>query len=311
MNKNPGAKPFWRLAGPILLYWGIQFIVKFTVGMVIMAPYLGEMMSASLAAGGNMTQDDMMNLAMQNTEKVLEVVMQHQVGILTIAAICTIPLTWYLFHADRNKERTLNLPQNKKAGAVKYVLILGLGVAICAGANCLMVMANLAFSSETYQQTSAALYAASVPVQFLCLGIIIPLSEELMFRGVLYKRYKEYNKFLSAALYSTLLFSLIHGTMVQFVYTFILGIFLAYVYEKYGSFKAPLILHITVNMVSLILTNTGGLNWLLGSAFRLGMTAILCAFIGSVMFVFIQKIEEKPELAEPPEEDKITPDMFR
>lgn len=311
MNKNPGAKQFWRLAGPILIYWGIEFVVKFIASVIIMAPYLGEMMSASLSAGSNATQEEMMELASQYTEKVLEVVLSYQVEILTVAAFCTIPLTIFLFHADRKKERMLNLSVNKKAGPEKYAIIAGLGIAGCIGANCLTIMSNLAFSSEAYQQTSEVLYSAGIAVQFISLGIIIPVAEELMFRGVLFKRYREYNKFLGAALYSTFLFALIHGNIVQFLYTFGLGMFLAYVYEKYGSIKAPILLHIVVNMVSLILTNAGALTWLMQSAMRLGIATILSAFAGSVMFVLIQKIDEKPETAEPPKEDKITPDMFR
>lgn len=308
MNKNPATKHFWRLFGPILLYWGIEFVVNLVAETVIMAPLMGEMMSSRLAEGGTFSQEDVLNLMTQT----LELVSKYQVQILAISAICTIPVTIHLFRADRKRERTLNIPVNKKASLGKYVQIIVLGIVACIGLNCLSVMTDIAFSSKTYQETSEAFYAASVPLQFLCLGIIIPLAEELMFRGVLYKRYREANKFLSAALYSTLLFSMTHGNMVQFLYTFILGIFLAYVYEKYGSFKAPVVLHIVANLTSLVLTNTGTFAWLSSSAFRMGMATVLCAFVGSVVFVLMQKIDEKPEGIEPPkEDDRITPDMFR
>lgn len=308
MNKNPGAKQFWRLCGPILLYWLIEFVGKVIAELFVMAPHLGEIMKNTLAAGAS-TQDELMDLTMQGAEKLMEIVLKYQVEILAVGALCTIPLTVFLFHADRKRERTLQIPLNKKAGIFKYAEIIGIGIAVCIGLNCLIFMTNLAFSSSSYQQTSEVFYSAGVPVQIICLGIIIPVAEELMFRGVLYKRYREQGGFMKSALYSTLLFSIIHGNMVQFLYTFALGLLLCYVYEKFGSFKAPVVLHIVVNLVSLILTNTGAFTWFVGSAVRMGLVTVACAFAGSVIFVLIQRIDEKPETAVP-EQEPDTSDML-
>ena len=43
---------------------------------------------------------------------------------------------------------------------------------------------------------------------------------------------------------------------------FLLGILLCYVYEKFGSMKAPIMLHIVLNLGSLIFTDIGVFNWL-------------------------------------------------
>lgn len=310
MNKNPGSKQFWRLCGPIILYWIIQFVGRFLTELLVIAPHMGEIMDYS-AFTSNITQDELMDLALQNAEKVMVFLQQYSVQILGVAALFTIPLTLVLFVQDRKKDKTLNIPQNKKAKLWKYLGVIGLGAAVCVGMNCLSVMSNLAFASESYQETSEVFYSASVPVQILCLGIIIPITEELMFRGVLFKRYREQGNFLKAALCSSLLFSITHGNIVQLIYTFVLGMFLAYVYEKYGSFKAPVLLHIVANLTSLVFTNTGVFTWLSGEVNRIGLVTIGCAFAGSVLFVLIQKIDEKPDGTQPPEEKKITPDMFR
>lgn len=293
MNKNPESKQFWRLAGPILLFWVIEFAARFLIEVVVLVPHMGEIMDYRLFSSG-MTQDDIMSLVLKNGEKVAGILQQYQIEILGGVALFTIPLTLTLFLMDRKREKTLLLPENKKAGIWSYSAILAFGVAVCIGMSCLSIMTNLALMSDNYQIASTAFYSASIPVQVIVLGIIIPLTEELMFRGVLFKRYREQGSFLRAALYSSLLFSITHGNMVQLLYSFVLGMFLAYVYEKYGSFKAPAVLHITANMVSVILTNTGGFNWLTANPVRMGIASIASAFIGSVMFVFIQKINEKP-----------------
>lgn len=50
---------------------------------------------------------------------------------------------------------------------------------------------------------------------------------------------------------SALLFAAFHGNIVQGIYAFVTGVLFAYVYEKYGSLKAPMIVHISANMLSL------------------------------------------------------------
>jgi membrane protease YdiL (CAAX protease family) len=310
MNKNPESKQFWRLCGPILLFWLIEIIARFMIEIIVLIPYLGEIIDESLLSG-RMTQSEIMNFALQNTEKVGEILQRYQVEIVGMTALLTVPLTITLFFMDRKKEKLLLLPQNKKAGFSAYIGVVILGAAVCIGVNSLSIMTNLAFVSNKYQEVSNTFYSASIPVQFIFLGLIIPVTEELMFRGVMFKRYRENNNFIRAALYSSLLFGITHGNVVQFIYSFLLGIFLAYVYEKCGSFKAPVIMHVTANMLSLALSAAGVFSWLSARPVRMGAAAVISAFLGSVVFVFIQKIDERPNGMEPPKEDKVTPDMFR
>ena len=84
----------------------------------------------------------------------------------------------------------------------------------------------------------------SICVQIVGLGIVTPLAEELMFRGVLFGRCREQMGFYRAAIWSSLFFSMIHGNMIQMVYALALGMFLCYAYEKFGSLKASVLLHI-------------------------------------------------------------------
>ncbi|MGC4020421.1 MAG: type II CAAX endopeptidase family protein [Muricomes sp.] len=292
MNNNPESKQFWRLAGPILLYWVIRGVAEGLIALIFVIPHFGEIINYQ-ALSGSMDQQQFVDFYIQITEKIMKIVEQYQVEILGIVALLTLFLTVPLFFMDRKREAALQLPQNKKAEAWKYSAILVFGAAACIGMSCLVIMTNLAFMSDKYQLVSNAFYSASFPAQIIVIGIIIPITEELMFRGVLFKRYREQGSFFRAALYSSLLFSFLHNNVVQFLYTFFLGVFLAYVYEKYGSFKAPVLLHITANLVSLILTNAGGIAWLAGKPIRMGVASIVSAFIGSAIFVFMQRINQK------------------
>ena len=69
-------------------------------------------------------------------------------------------------------------------------------------------------------------------MQLLCLGVLVPISEELVFRGMMFKRLREQSGFMHAAIFSSVVFALLHGNMVQMLYAFATGMMLSYVYEN-------------------------------------------------------------------------------
>ena len=305
MNNNPGTM-FRRLFGPMLIYWLISFAGQFIAEIVLLYPQIAEMTS-SILTSQTVTEQEMLNAFTEYAGTVLDTALKYQAQILTVGALCTIPFTVYLFMKDRKMERQFNLPTNKKADTPEYLKIIGFGISICIGLNCLMFMTNIALLSARYQETSEALYSSGILTEIICLGIIVPFAEEMIFRGVIFKRFRQNASFMRAAVFSTALFSLSHGNIVQIIYTVILGMFLAYVYEKFGSFKAPLLLHMTVNVTSVIVTAAGGFNWMLADILRMAVITVVCAFVGSVMYVSIQKIDEKPEnIQEPPQNENPT-----
>lgn len=66
--------------------------------------------------------------------------------------------------------------------------------------------------------------------------LVIPIAEELLFRGVVYKRLKLYFGVTPALIGSALIFGIMHVNLVQFLYAAVIGLLLAFVLEKTGSF---------------------------------------------------------------------------
>ena len=133
------------------------------------------------------------------------------------------------------------------------------------------------------------MYSADFVVQIIVFGFVIPIAEEFMFRGVLYQRYRETRGFYYAAIWTALFFSVTHTNTVQMIYTFLLGILLCYVYEKFGSMKAPIMLHVVLNLGSLIFTDIGVFNWLAREPFKMAVAVIISTFICAACFVWIQR----------------------
>ncbi len=91
------------------------------------------------------------------------------------------------------------------------------------------------------------------------------------------------------------MFALLHGNMVQMLYSFILGMLFCFIYEKYGRLAAPIIGHVLVNVLSLVLTHAGVYEVLVNNeAIMMGVTVIL-AGVGAMAFIGIRSIKEKPE----------------
>lgn len=292
MNRTPQSKRFWRILGPILIYFGIQFVGQMIVQTVVLATHMQDLVEMMQSAQTESYPEVVATLSV----KLMEWMMEYQSLISGFLALCTIPLPAFLFWRDRKMERAVQLPVNKVAPLKKYIWILLFGAAFCVGMNVVMVMSGLAMKDVSFLNVSKALYSESLGVMLVCQGLIVPIAEEWMFRGVLYRRCREQMKFWGAAFSVSLLFAFIHGSVTQMAYTLILGIFLAYVYEKFGSLKAPMFLHILVNSISIVITKKELLLWLCSDFMRMAVCVVGSAFIGALAFVEIRKIEEKPEI---------------
>ena len=87
--------------------------------------------------------------------------------------------------------------------------------------------------------------------------VVAPILEEFIFRKFLYKALKFNFGILLAALISSIVFALIHFTVSSFFVLLVLGLFLCYCYEKYGSLAAPVISHSFFNLLMIISILTG------------------------------------------------------
>ncbi len=313
MNQIQGKNPFWRLAGPLLAYLVLQWAVQFVLMLGICIPYMpgayADLMR--MGEGRALSMQEIMEVYVSAMEPAFAAINRYQMMIMGAAALGTLILTYIFFTKDRKLEKAngVTAPERKPASA--YVLIFFMGAAGSVGVTCLTAMAHLAFLDSQYQRTAQVLYAAGFPVQLAVLGILIPVSEEMMFRGILFKRFRESQGFWYSAVCSSIFFALIHTNATQTVSAFLLGLMLAYLYERFGSFKAPVLLHVTMNASSLVFTELGIFQWLGTDPVRVAGAAIGSAFICSVVFVAIQRMVGGLQKDDPPADRPNPLDMFR
>lgn len=87
----------------------------------------------------------------------------------------------------------------------------------------------------------------------LLMIIIAPVTEELVFRGVILHKANRYMSFLGANILQALLFGVYHQNIVQGVYAALLGFLFGFVYYKFKTIFASMIVHMVNNASALLI----------------------------------------------------------
>ena len=89
---------------------------------------------------------------------------------------------------------------------------------------------------------------SSLILQVLCMVILAPLFEELVFRRTLIDRMRPYGEKL-AVVTTAAMFALFHGNLSQMFYAFTLGLVFGYVYVRTGKLRYTVGLHMLINLL--------------------------------------------------------------
>lgn len=290
-NRQNGQRPpvryenrFLRVWGPLLIKWGIGILVSLMATMVFTGAYAAANTEEFLAAAEN--QDAMMKIVYRITE----IAQRYTTEIAGVEALITIPIMCFLFHRDRKREKAYGIAPAKKAPASRYILVVLMACTLNLAMNNLIIIGNLSSYSASYEDTATALYSAPLGMQILCLGFLTPIAEEMVFRGLMYRRMREDTKFVMAMIYSAVIFGLFHGNLVQIIYGTVMGLMLAYVYEKYGSVLAPITAHVAANLLSILATYFEVYRWMSSNILIIGGITVACATAAACVFLAIQQM---------------------
>ena len=105
--------------------------------------------------------------------------------------------------------------------------------------------------------------------------IVAPITEEVMFRGILYPYIRHLGYRRIAMLGTAIVFGAIHFNMMHFVPLTFLGVVLAWLYETTDNLLAPIIAHGVFNLTNFLQTVIETSNWT--------MISILCFAVGGIV----------------------------
>ncbi len=205
-----------------------------------------------------------------------------------ISALVTSLVFYNYYKIDQEKRGNYPAISLNLKGCVPYIILLG--SAFCLLGNNLINIFHLTKLSYGYVQVQESLYSSPFLIQILCSGLIIPVAEEFIFRGLIYASIRDRLPFLPAALITSLLFALFHGNLPQGVYAFLLGMAMTWVYEACGTLAAAVIFHQAANLLSLFITKLPGLyNFIASDSRGITFAVTTCSAIIAVWCILIIK----------------------
>ena len=111
----------------------------------------------------------------------------------------------------------------------------------------------------TPRQVAAGLSPFASTLLILLAVIVAPISEELFFRGVLFRTMRDRHGFWPAALASAIPFGLVHYVPAPAIDALLLqatmvftGVGLAWIYDRRGTIVAPAAAHVVFNIVGVV-----------------------------------------------------------
>ena len=124
-----------------------------------------------------------------------------------------------------------NAGGSDRVGLIKEMLFTGiLACTSSLGLNILLTLTGFSDSSQSYQEVAKQQYGVAFVVGLILYGLISPLAEEVVFRGVIFNRTRRFYGPALAIVISGLFFGAFHGNLVQGVYGGCMGILMAYLY---------------------------------------------------------------------------------
>jgi hypothetical protein len=170
---------------------------------------------------------------------------------------------------------------------IKKFLWLSIGIVVsmrfAIDSNLSLIIVDKFGMDETLIESMEWIFAAPM-LGALYVMIIGPIFEEIVYRGILYggMRRKGHGV-ITATIFSSVLFALMHLNINQGVNAFIVGIVFAYVYEKTGNLRASIWLHMLNNIYAMF--GSFGSEWLMKKIPSQGRIVFTC--IGIVMTVVL------------------------
>lgn len=124
-----------------------------------------------------------------------------------------------------------------------YFPLIYLGLSL----SCFLNMLIFKISPPTTKVTT------SLITSIISSALAGPILEEYLFRYYLVNDLKKYNSPFKALVLNCLLFAIVHSNLISILYALILGLFLNLTYYKYKSIQAPLLIHMSANLISIFL----------------------------------------------------------
>ena len=220
----------WRIVYPILLHFAVVNITAILI-------YVSYLLFSAFTD--------------KPPYETLEVIHSQLLLLTGFGDALVVPIAWLFFREDEKKRSSKGFRERILVhNTFEFSDIVSVAIMVI-GISCLMnlLIALIPIDDLEYQEIAEEMFNNNgIVIQLVVIGILAPVSEELIFRGLIFRRSRDYVGFMWAAVCSGLFFGIYHGNLTQGIFAFFMGMLFAAIYEHYGTLWAPIVAHMANNI---------------------------------------------------------------
>ncbi|MBR6676216.1 MAG: CPBP family intramembrane metalloprotease [Clostridia bacterium] len=170
------------------------------------------------------------------------------------AGVATVGAYWVIYSAGgKSFTKKINLKSLSPAKCTGMAVYgMSVQIIISVGLSIFYLLFPSLSSHSNSESIGQMLEAGSLISRILNVAVVTGITEEIVFRGLIYNTLKGVMPRGVAIIASSLIFGIAHMNPEQTFYTTVLGILLCLVYEKCGTIIAPMIVHVSFNGTNFI-----------------------------------------------------------
>ena len=209
----------------------------------------------------------------------------------SLAAIILI-FTWFgIIYTSKSgeKKEPIGMAALFSTKLKDYVFIGWLGISLGICLSVAVSIFGISEQDEAFKQVNELIESQPFWLKIASVGIIIPIQEELMYRGLIYKNIEQRYDHIKAAVISSTVFAVMHMNLSQGIYAFLMGFVLAFIYQKTKNIYACITFHCSANIFA-VFVSTNTVNEFLMENVYLVPAVLLCMIVSAyVIILYLHK----------------------
>jgi uncharacterized protein len=266
-------KAFFASIGYLLLTVLIQLAVSIVGGIAIGFYYV---------INGVIQMENGLTLEYEMDSMINSILSLTNIFLLISSVITILALILIYKIKRRNYKEELQIVKANRFN-IFFAIILGISCWLF-NSGVLSLVEEAGFFSSQFEYMNdilAPISQGSILISMLTVGIVAPIAEEFLFRGVIYNTLKKKISIKWTIIIQAILFGVFHGNLVQGTYATLLGLVFGYVTYKTKSLWPAIIMHMVNNLTANIVS------FIIGDYFGGPLLYIIFTVVGAIGIVLL------------------------
>lgn len=234
-------KKIFNIIASIIFYSGIYLLSNVIAGLiVIFAIIISKFIDPNISEFIN---DNLLHSIM-----LLSIIISVSVYFL----VFTIKKRNFIEYLGFKRISKKNIIWTSIAGFASYVFI-SIGWIIVLSNEKIMNIPKITETFDNYSEIVEPLMKGNILFIILIVGIVVPIFEEILFRGLIFNKLRSNMNIYLALILQAILFGIFHMNIIQGIYTFLLAIIIGLTFIWLKSIWAPIIIHVIFNSLNFVL----------------------------------------------------------